>query len=139
MADFGRPLLIAFIPANKHKSHFRSVRRIQGTLLRNAAKTRSTVAGLANVDGLPMQSVALVVVSEWTDGLVDGDFVEVGSSEAQELSVEVGKEAALKERVVGEIDTRNNVRYTECHLLRLGEEIVRVAVEDHPAYALNWY
>ena len=42
-------------------------------------------------------------------------------------------DAALQQRIVGKIDARHHVRGTEGDLFGLGEEVVRIAVEHHPA------
>jgi hypothetical protein len=41
--------------------------------------------------------------------LVDGNLLKVGPSVTVYLSVKVGKQAALKERVVGEVDATDDV------------------------------
>ena len=68
---------------------------------------------------------------------VDGDVREVRTAQPRELRVQVGEQPALQQRVVREIDARHNVRDVECDLLRLSEEVVRVAVEHHAANALH--
>jgi hypothetical protein len=57
--------------------------------------------------------------------------MEVGASEPLQLGVEVGEEASLHQRVVREIDARNDVRHAERHLLGLREAAVDVAIENH--------
>ena len=72
-------------------------------------------------------------VAERAARLVDRDLVEIGGAKAAVLRVEVGEQAALKQRVVGEIDPRRDVGGEEGDLLGLGEEIVDVAVEREAA------
>ncbi len=64
---------------------------------------------------------------------VDGDLLVVGTAEAAELGVDVGEVAALQQRVVGEVDAGDDIGGGEGDLLGLGEVVVDVAVEDHPA------
>lgn len=82
-------------------------------------------------------------------GLVDGELFEVRAAVTVELGVEVGKEAALEEGVVGEVDAADDVaglelglyqycisivvraRRTYHGLLGLGKVVARVAVELH--------
>ena len=75
----------------------------------------------------------------WTGatGTVDGDLVEVGSAQADELGVRVREEPALEQRIVGEVDAGHEVPGVEGDLLRLGEEVVGVAVEGELADALH--
>jgi hypothetical protein len=94
------------------------------------------VVGPSLVDCLAVEAVTLVVV-DLGDGAVDGDFVEVGAAQADQLGVEVGEETALQQGVVGEVDARYHVPRMEGHLLGLGEEVVRVAVEHHLADAAH--
>ncbi len=49
------------------------------------------------------------------------------------LRVEIGEQPPLQQRIVGEIDARHDIGRAEGHLLGLGEEIVRVAVQHHRA------
>ena len=60
--------------------------------------------------------------------------MKIRAPEPADLSVRVGKEAALQQRVVGEIDPRNHVTGMERGLLRFGKEVDRVAVEHHPPH-----
>jgi hypothetical protein len=76
--------------------------------------------------------VALVVVHR-RQRRVDRDLVEVRAAQARDLRVQVGVDAPCQQRVVAEVDARHDVRGAEGHLLGLGEEVVRVAVEHHAA------
>ena len=49
----------------------------------------------------------------WT---VDGNLLKVGAAISVELSVKVGEEAALKQGILSEIDTANNVAGLELDL-----------------------
>src|SRR6185436_19736397 len=91
-------------------------------LKRAAAAERVRLVGDASaVNGLPVHAVALVVV-DLGDGSVDGNLVEVRTAEARNLRVVVRVNAAGQQRVVREVDTGNDVRGAERHLLGLGEE-----------------
>ena len=59
--------------------------------------------------------------------------MEVRPAQAEQLGVGVGKQPALQQRIVGEVDARHDVAGMERRLLGLGEEVVRVAVEHHLA------
>lgn len=61
-------------------------------------------------------AIAVVVVN-WDAGLVDGQLFEVGAAVAVQLGVEVGEETALQQRVLGEIDSADDVAGLE--LVRL--------------------
>ncbi len=63
---------------------------------------------------------------------VDRQLVEVRPDAAQ-LGVDVGEQPALQQRVVGEVDARNDVAGVKGHLLGLGKEVVRVAVQGELA------
>ncbi len=66
-------------------------------------------------------------------GRVDRDLVEVGGAQAALLGVEVAEQAPLQQRIVGKVDARHDVGRAIGHLLGLGEEVVRIAVQHHPA------
>ena len=88
------------------------------------------VGDTATVDGLPVHTVALVVV-DLRDGRVDRDLVEVRAAEARNLRVVVRVNSAGEQRIVREVDPGNDVRRAECDLLRLREEVIRIAIEHH--------
>jgi hypothetical protein len=52
-------------------------------------------------------------------GLVNGQLLEVGTTVTVQLSVEVGEKTALEERVLGEIDTADDMTGLE---LRVSHE-----------------
>ncbi len=60
-------------------------------------------------------TVALPVV-DGRQRAVNGNFVEVGPAQALELRVGIGKQAALQQGVVAEIDARHHVAEVEGHL-----------------------
>ena len=68
---------------------------------------------------------------------IDRQEREVGPAEPLQLRVEIGEVAALQQRVVREIDARNDVLRAERDLLGLGEEVVDAAVEHQPADAAD--
>ncbi len=65
---------------------------------------------------------------------VDGNFGEIGPAQSRELRVRVREDAPCQQRIVGEINARNDVRGAECDLLRFGEKVVRVAIEREAAH-----
>ena len=71
------------------------------------------------------------------DRPVDRDLVEVRPAEADELRVGVREEPPLEQRVVREVDAGHDVADVEGDLLRLREEVVRVAVERQRADPLR--
>ena len=79
-----------------------------------------------------MHAVALVVV-HLRDRRIDRDLVEVRAAEPRDLRVDVGVDAAGEQRIVAEVDARDDVRGAERDLLGLGEEVVRIAVQHQPA------
>ena len=111
----------------------KTVETLRARLERAAARQRiGFVRDPATVDGLAVDAVALVVVQGRQRG-VDGDFMEVGAAQARDLRVHIRVDAALQQRVVGKIDAGYDVRRAKGHLLRLGEKIVGIAVQDHLA------
>ena len=81
---------------------------------------------------LAVHAIALVVV-DLGDRRVDRDLVKVRTTQPRDLGIDVGVNAAGQQRIVREVDAWNHVRDAERHLLGLGEEVVRIAVEDEPA------
>ena len=71
-------------------------------------------------------------VRERAFGCIDRDVGEVGASQALKLGVEIGEIAPLKQRIVGEVDSRRNVLGHERDLFGLREEVVGHAVEHEP-------
>ncbi|MNN15184.1 hypothetical protein D3C81_1282840 [compost metagenome] len=79
-----------------------------------------------------MLGIALTVVvrRQWP---VDRNLVKVRTAEAADLSIGVGKQSALQQRIIGKVDARNDMPGAEGDLFGFGEEIVRVTVEHHLA------
>ncbi len=63
--------------------------------------------------------------------------MEIRSAEAAYLGIGVGEEAPLQQRIVAEIDARDDMPWMEGRLFVFGKEVVRVAVEDHFADPLH--
>ena len=101
-----------------------------------AADAVGQVRRAALVHGLLREAVAEVVVHRGV-GPVDRDLVEVRAAEAGELGVEVAEQAGLHQRVVDDLDAAHQVADVERHLLDLGEEVARAAVEGHPPDRLD--
>ncbi len=101
-----------------------------------AAHAIRLIAGASLHHRLAHEAVALVAVdrAQWT---VDRQLVEIGAAQARELRIQVGEQPPLQQRVIGEIQSRHQVPGVEGHLLGLREEVVRVAVQHHLAYAAN--
>ena len=59
------------------------------------------------------------------------DLIPVWSTEARDLSVEIGEQPRLQQRVVGDVDARRQVCRVEGNLLGLGEVVRDIAVEGH--------
>ena len=84
--------------------------------------------------GVPHRHVpVLLEVADLGLRRVDRDMGEVRAAQPLQLRVQIGEVAPLQQRVVGEVDARHDVLRAEGHLLRLGEEVVHRAVQDHPA------
>lgn len=64
-----------------------------------------------------LASAVTVVVVPWDARLVDGQLLEVGAAVTVQLRVKVRVDAALQERVVGEINTTNDVAGLELKCL----------------------
>lgn len=70
-----------------------------------------------------------VVVMDGRQGSVDGKLLEVGTSVTVELGIEVRKDTSLQQRVIGEVDTANNM--TGLELQKLATSSIK-AVCDLP-------
>ena len=66
-------------------------------------------------------------------GALIGNLVEVRAAQARDLRVDVGMDAPGEQRIVREVDARDDVRGAEGDLLGFGEEVVGVAIEHQPA------
>lgn len=92
------------------------------------------VRGSVVVDVLVDPGLALtvaVVVVDGGDGAVDGELLKVGALVAVELGVEVAVKTTLQQRILGEVDTTDDVAGLEGDLFGLGKVVGRVAVEGH--------
>ena len=66
-------------------------------------------------------------------GQLIGNWVKLVLTEAGELGVEVGEQAGLHQRIVGDLDPGHQVAGVEGDLLGLGEVVRRVAVQGELA------
>ena len=106
-------------------------------LERAAARQRvGLIAHPTPGNGLPVQAVALVVVHR-CNGRIDRDFMKVRPAQAGYLGVDIGMNAPSQQRVIREINTRHHMRGAKGHLLGLGKEVVRIAVQHHAAHRLD--
>lgn len=80
-----------------------------------------------------MHTVTLVVMYLCQRG-VYWELMEIWAPKPRDLGVHIGVDAAGKQGIVGKVDAWNHMRSTERHLLRLGEEVIGVTVQDHAAY-----
>lgn len=64
------------------------------------------------MDEVLASSITVIVVNR-RQGTVDGELLKVGTAVTVELSIKVRKDASLQQRVVGEVDTANNVSRLE--------------------------
>lgn len=101
-----------------------------------ASQRIGEVADPPFVDGLAHVAITLVVV-DLDHRPVDGDLGKIRATQADQLRIQVGEEATLQERVIGEVDTRHHMAGMERNLFGLGKEVVGVAVEHHLADALH--
>ena len=110
---------------------------VRGGLVRQAAVERvGPVRRHAAMHGALVEAVTQHVVDRGVRA-VDGQLGPVRPAEAGELRVQVGEEAALQERVVGDVDAGHEVGRVEGHLLRLREVVGRVGVQRHAAEGLH--
>src|SRR6185503_16718300 len=68
---------------------------------------------------------------------VAGNRGGVRTAQSYQLGVGVREQPALEERIVCQIDSRNHMTGIEQNLFRLGEEVVRIAVQRQLSDALN--
>lgn len=61
--------------------------------------------------------------------------MEVGAAQPGELRVEIREDTTLQQRIVAEVDARNDVGDAKRDLLGLREEIIGISVEGHLADA----
>src|ERR1700722_2944416 len=106
-------------------------------------KRASTAEGVRFVrhatagDRLTVHAVALVIV-HWRDRGVDRDFWKFGATEPRNLRVGIRVNAAGQQWIIREVDTGYDMRGAKGDLLRLGKEVVWVAIQDHPTNWPHW-
>ena len=77
-----------------------------------------------------LTATVTIVVVDWDARTVDGNLLEVDSLSV-DLSVQVGEETTLKERVLAEVNASDDMSGLESDTLGLGEVICRVGVQSH--------
>ena len=100
----------------------------------SAAQAIGIVARLSSIDRLAHKAVALVVM-HWCNRAVDRNFVKVWTTETQELRVEVGKQSALQQGIISEVDAGYDVTGMKSDLLCFGEEVFHITIQCQPADA----
>src|SRR5688572_17303749 len=86
-----------------------------------AGDTVRFVTGTAGADSLPHVAVALIIMNR-VYGPVDWYFMEIGAAQARQLSIGIGKQASLQQRVIREIYSRNDMTGMESYLLGFCKE-----------------
>ena len=79
------------------------------------------------------------MISERAFGCIDRDLVEIGPTQARKLRVEIGEQASLQQRIIGEIDARHDIAGTVGNLFCFCEKVIRPAVENQAAYHFQGY
>lgn len=82
------------------------------------------------------EAVSLVVVWRMKRA-VDGNFLEIWTTETSELRVEIREETSLQERIVRKVDAWNDVAWMEGDLFGLVEKVCRITIERHLADLFN--
>ena len=88
------------------------------------------VRGDPVVNGRLVHTVAEHVIDRAV-GTVDGQLREIRSSETGQLCVEIGKEAGLHERIIGDLDPWHEIAGVESDLLGFREIVGWISVEGH--------
>src|ERR1051326_5383680 len=70
---------------------------------------------------------------------VDRKIRKIRTAQPLELRIEVREIAPLQQRIVREVDSRDDVLGAERNLLGLGKEIIDDAVEHEPSHAPHWH
>ena len=65
--------------------------------------------------------------------------MEIGSAKTTDLCIGIREQTPLQQRIVGEIQTGDNMPRMESRLFVFGKEVIRVAIEHHFANTLNGY
>lgn len=119
------------------------VEAVRGVYVESATSKREQKCKLLTVNLVLMDeslssAVAVVVVNS-SPGTVDGELLKVGAAVSVDLSIKVRKDTALQQRVLGEVDTTDNVSWLEHDLLGLGKIVGRVGVQLHDSQLLKWH
>ena len=89
-------------------------------------------------DGLPLYAIALIVV-DLSDRGVDRQFAESSGRRADLAACRGTKSSALQQGIVAEVNAGHDMLRAERHLLGFGKEVVRVAIQHHPAHRAQRY
>jgi hypothetical protein len=54
-----------------------------------------------------------VVIVDWNDGTVDWELLKIWSAIPIQLSIEIGEDSSLKKRILGEINSANDMTRLE--------------------------
>ena len=65
--------------------------------------------------------------------------MEIWSAKTTDLCIGIREQTPLQQRIVGEIQTGDNMPRMESRLFVFGKEVIRVAIEHHFANTLNGY
>ena len=80
----------------------------------------------------------LLVIADWAALWgVDRQFGKIRTSQAFQLSVQIGKVAPLQQRIIGKIDPRHHILGAERYLFGFGEKVVDGPVQRHGADDLH--
>src|SRR6185369_571616 len=90
-------------------------------------KTIRIVTRPPAIDRLSHEPVTIVIVNR-CDRSINWYFVEVWSAKSRQLRVEIRKQTTLKQWIVSEINSGNDVAEVKCDLFSLGKEVVGIAV-----------
>ncbi|MNJ65354.1 hypothetical protein D3C77_613630 [compost metagenome] len=88
------------------------------------------VADLAYINRLPPIAVPLIVV-ERAHRPVNRQLMKIRSPKPDQLRIRIGEQAALQQRIIGEINPWHDMPWMEGHLLRLRKYVVHVTVQRH--------
>ena len=65
--------------------------------------------------------------------------MEIRPTKTTDLCIGIREQTPLQQRIVGEIQTGDNMPRMESRLFVFGKEVIRVAIEHHFANTLNGY
>ena len=63
--------------------------------------------------------------------------MEIWSAKTTDLCIGIREQTPLQQRIVGEIQTGDNMPRMESRLFVFGKEVIRIAIEHHLADTLN--